>query len=154
MEITVQNLFLAVLVLSALVLGLLIYVFVLKKRIATIFKSDKNASLDTIMEQHLARTERLEQEAKRHMDELSAIRKDFLRATQKVEITRYNSLGDAGAHQSFSLATLDGNRNGFILTYLSMRDTVRLLIKPVEDGKATQKLSEEEELTLTKAIQK
>lgn len=152
MQLSVENLFIAVCTLSVLFVALGAYVFILRRRLKAIFKSDANMSLDKVMEQHLARTERVEQEAKRHVEELAGIRKDFLRAIQKVEITRFNSFEEAGTPQSFTLAALDGNRNGLILTYLHMRDTMRLYVKPVEGGTSPQKLSEEEETTLQKAL--
>lgn len=152
MELSASTLTIAVAVLGALVLGLLAYTLSLRKRLKTIFKSEGETSLDKAFEAHLKRTDRLEQEVKRHLDELAAIRKEFQKAYQKVRITRFDSLSEANGNQSFTLVALDGAHNGFILTNLQMRDTARLYIKPIENGKARLKLSDEEEAALAQTL--
>ncbi len=152
MELSTLHLAGAIAVLGVLVLALLAHSIRLQKRLKAIFKTDGETSLDKAFEAHLKRTDRLEQEVKRHLNELGAIRKEFSKAYQKVRITRFDSLSEANGNQSFTLVALDGAHNGFILTNLQMRDTARLYIKPVENGKARLKLSDEEETALAQIL--
>ena len=56
---------------------------------------------------------------------------------QKVGLIRYNPFSDTGGNQSFVLALLDGNDNGFVITSLHSRDSTRVFAKPVIRGKET-----------------
>ena len=53
--------------------------------------------------------------------------------------------------RSFSLALLDGEHNGLIVTSISGRDESRVYAKRVVAGKATHALSEEERKVLAAA---
>ena len=70
---------------------------------------------------------------------------------QKVGLVRFNSLGDFGGEHSFSLAILDGNAKGFVVTSIHARERTRVYIKPVRNGKSRYKLSSEEEKALIDA---
>lgn len=67
---------------------------------------------------------------------------------QKVGLVKYNPFNEAGGDHSFSLALLDGNKNGIIITSLHTRERTRLYIKEVISGKVVLKLSEEEQKAL------
>ncbi len=73
---------------------------------------------------------------------------------QKVGLIKYNSFKEAGGDNSFSLTLLDGNKNGIIITSLHARERTRLYIKDVISGKVNIKLSNEEEKSLKKALEK
>ncbi|MBI1755082.1 DUF4446 family protein [Candidatus Azambacteria bacterium] len=153
MELSPQYFIVGIAALGALVVALFIHMLLLRKRLSAIFKGKSGNNLDNVLRNHLKRTERLEGEAKRHMEETERIKKDVMRAFQKMEILRFNSFEESGAQQSFSLALLDGNRNGFVLTNLQLRDAVRLYAKQIEGGISRHKLSDEEEAVLKKALQ-
>lgn len=70
---------------------------------------------------------------------------------QKVGLVRFNPLGDFGGEHSFSLAILDGENHGFVITSIHARERTRVYIKPVKDGKSRYKLSNEEEKALREA---
>lgn len=54
---------------------------------------------------------------------------------QKIGLLRYNPFSDTGGNQSFVLALLDGNDNGFVITTLHSREATRVFAKPVIGGK-------------------
>ncbi len=70
---------------------------------------------------------------------------------QKVAITRYNPYGDTGGDQSFSVALLNKQQTGFVLTSLHTRSGTRVYAKPVVSGKSQTELSGEEQDVLKKA---
>ena len=64
---------------------------------------------------------------------------------QKVGLVRYNPFPGTGGNQSFVLALLDGNNNGFVITSLHSRESTRVFAKPVAYGKeAGYEFSKEE----------
>lgn len=73
---------------------------------------------------------------------------------QRIGLVKFNSFKEAGGDNSFSLALLDGYKNGIIITSLHARERTRLYIKDVISGKVNMKLSEEEQKSLSKALEK
>ena len=70
---------------------------------------------------------------------------------QKVGLLRFNPFSDTGGDHSFSLAILDGNDTGFIITGLHTRERTRLYLKEVSGGKSSTELSTEEKKAFSKA---
>jgi hypothetical protein len=68
---------------------------------------------------------------------LAQLKTESLDYVQKVGLIRYNPFSDTGGNQSFVLALLDGNNNGFVITSLHSRDSTRVFAKPVIQGKET-----------------
>ena len=71
---------------------------------------------------------------------------------QKVGFLRFNPFSSTGGDQSFSLALLDGEQNGVIISSLYSREGTRIYAKEVMAGKPMQALSEEEQKVLGEAI--
>lgn len=67
---------------------------------------------------------------------------------QSVGLAKFNPFDETGGEHSFSLALLDGNKNGIIITSLHTRERTRLYLKEVFSGKVKIKLSEEEQKAL------
>lgn len=71
---------------------------------------------------------------------------------QRVGIVRFNPFSDTGGAQSFTMALLDGNDNGIVMTSLYARNGNRWYVKEVRLGKGKgMVLSEEEEVAIKKA---
>ncbi|MET3288097.1 UNVERIFIED_CONTAM: hypothetical protein ABID98_000667 [Brevibacillus sp. OAP136] len=68
-----------------------------------------------------------------------------------LSITRYNAFGDLGSDLSFSMALLDDEQNGVVLTSIYGREESRFYAKPVQAGKSLYHLSEEEHAVVKKA---
>lgn len=79
--------------------------------------------------------------------------REGLRHVQKVEVLRYNPYGDTGGDQSFSIAFLDGNGKGTVLTSLHTRAGTRVYSKEIAEGKSELRLSKEEAEVVAKALQ-
>ncbi len=73
------------------------------------------------------------------------------RSMQGVGVVRYNAFPDAGGGMSFSLALLDGQANGFVMSVLNNRDGSRVYGKGIESGTSSHPLSEEEQQALALA---
>lgn len=68
-----------------------------------------------------------------------------------LSITRYNAFGDTGSDLSFSMALVDDEQNGVVLTSIYGREESRVYAKPIQAGKSLYSLSEEEHAVLKKA---
>ncbi|PZS04470.1 MAG: hypothetical protein DLM70_07815 [Chloroflexi bacterium] len=69
-----------------------------------------------------------------------------------VGLVRFSPFHDTGGDQSFTLALLDGQADGVILTALHSRSDSRLYAKPVESGRSSYSLSPEEEQAVERAL--
>lgn len=90
----------------------------------------------------------LEQLQEKAADLQVGLEKSFSR----MGLVRFNAFNDISSDLSFALALLSREGNGIILTSIYSRDDTRVFIKPVQDGRATNRLSEEEEKALAIAL--
>lgn len=68
-----------------------------------------------------------------------------------VAVHRYNAFGEMGSDLSFSLAFLDEQENGVVITSIYGREESRTYAKPIEKGTSVYHLSEEEQMVIKKA---
>lgn len=76
------------------------------------------------------------------------------RMLSKMSIIRYRAFEDVGSDLSFSIALLDNNDDGFILTGIYGRNESTTYAKPIDKGLSRYELSEEEKHVLQDAINK
>ena len=67
-------------------------------------------------------------------------------------LIRYDAYNEMSGHQSLSIALLDANRSGLVLSSIHHRDSARLYAKQVTAGEPELKLSPEEEEALRVAL--
>ena len=75
------------------------------------------------------------------------------RSLQRVGVIRYNAFPGAGAELSFSVALLDAEDDGVVVTGLYGREETRIYAKPVASGASRYPLSEEERAAIEAAIE-
>jgi len=68
-------------------------------------------------------------------------------------LIRYDAWGEMSGRQSTSVALLDANRSGIVLSSIHHRDTARLYVKQVIRGQAEFELSPEEEEAVRLALE-
>jgi hypothetical protein len=68
-----------------------------------------------------------------------------------VGLVRYNTFEDTGGNQSFALALLDANGDGWVLSSLHARATTRVYAQVVKGGKSDAALSDEETAAIRQA---
>jgi len=83
--------------------------------------------------------------------ELENLKKENKFYIQKVGIVRFNPFKEVGGNQSFSIALLDGNDDGVVITSLYSREGNRIFGKPIKNGKSEYLLSEEEKKAIEQA---
>ncbi len=83
---------------------------------------------------------------------IHTLRDEMRGCLQHIGLVRYDAFHDVSGHQSFSLAMLDGDLNGTIITGLFGRQESRCFGKSIIEGRTIQALSGEEENALLMAI--
>lgn len=76
--------------------------------------------------------------------ELNTVKRNMLYCLQKVGVVRYNAFDNVGSDLSFSIALLDNNDDGVVISSLYSRETSSTYAKPVIGGKSKYPLSAEE----------
>ncbi|HEY6934211.1 MAG TPA: DUF4446 family protein [Marmoricola sp.] len=83
--------------------------------------------------------------------EVSALRMEAAQAMRHLAVVRYDAFGDMGGHLSWSLALLDDQGDGVVITSIHGRSEARTYAKPVSRWSSDQQLSPEEEDAITHA---
>ena len=86
--------------------------------------------------------------------ELGDFKQEMRRAITKIGIKRFNPFKEIGGDQSFSVALLDEEHNGVIITSYYGRELNRVYAKAVRKGASEHELSEEEKEAISQAIGK
>jgi len=115
------------------------------------FKLFKKKKTPKNLKEVLSQFEELKKELKEISNELEKIKKENKFSIQKVGIVRFNPFKEIGGDQSFSIALLDGNDNGIVITSLYSLKGNRVFGKPIRNGKSKYLLSEEEKKAIGKA---
>ena len=115
-------------------------------------RDDLVAHAATLQEAFIQLSDRVEEIAER-LDERMARAEDRLDgAIAYRALVRYDAYGELSGHQSASLALLDAERNGVVLSSIAHRDTARLYCKQVVDGRGEHLLSPEEDEAIRRAL--
>jgi len=87
----------------------------------------------------------------RAASERDDLQRRMSRCLQRVGVVRYNAFDDTGSDQSFSVALLDTDGNGIVLTSLFGRSESRVYAKPVSRAASSYALSDEEREAIRRA---
>jgi hypothetical protein len=96
--------------------------------------------------------DRVEEVAERLEGRMGAAEERLDGAIAYRALVRYDAYGELSGHQSASLALLDAERNGVVLSSIAHRDTARLYCKQVVDGRGEHLLSPEEDEAIRRAL--
>ena len=87
-------------------------------------------------------------ELRRLGKELTATRGELRETLQHLAVVRYDAFGDTGGKLSWSMALVDDNGDGVILTSINSRADARTYAKEIKSFTSDSKLSPEEEEAL------
>ncbi|HDY72647.1 MAG TPA: DUF4446 family protein [bacterium] len=103
------------------------------------------------LRQVISQFKNLKKDFKEMSIELNNLKKESKFSVQKVGVVRFNPFKNQGGNQSFSVALLDGNNDGIIITSFYNRNGNRIFGKPIKKGRSIYILSEEEKSAIEKA---
>ena len=120
-------------------------------RLRGITRGEEGQSLEDVLGAHLEKVHGLTGEVDRLTARTAALETAGLRAFQRVGLVRYNPFEETGGNQSFALALLDGEGNGWVLSSLHARAGTRVYAKAIRGGRSDAALSEEETAAILQA---
>lgn len=125
----------------------------LEKRYRVLLGNAEGRNAEALLLDYIARTDSLAAQLEKTQSELTDLAGVCQRHVQKVGILRYNAFDDVGGEQSFSVALLDANATGVVISGLCGREETRVYAKPVKAGRSTHNLSDEEITAIAQAIE-
>lgn len=148
----VISVILCILIIAFIVL--LVKLFSINKKYKTfINKLGNGNNIEEDLENYMYRVERVEKQHAEIRGLINTIDTNMANCIQKIGIVRYNAFKDTGSDLSFALAMLDEKNNGVVLNGIYSREMSNIYAKPVENGKSTYTISEEEQQAIQKAIE-
>ena len=116
-------------------------------------KLGNGKNIEEDLENYMYRVDRVEKQNGEINGIIKGMNKNLEKCVQKIGIVRYNAFKDVGSDLSFTLAMLDENNDGVVLNGIYSREMSNIYAKPVEKGKSTYTLSEEEQEAIKKAVE-
>lgn len=126
----------------------------LKKRYKKMMKGNDNQDIETLITKHIEDIEKVKADNESLMNQYDEIKSKINKAVQKTAILRYKAFEDVGSDLSFSLALLDDENSGVIVTSIYGRNESTVYAKPIDNGISRYDMSEEEEEVLQRALLK
>jgi hypothetical protein len=140
----------AVIVLGIIVLWLMRQVSALRSRLRSLTRGE-DGDLGDVLGVHLDRVYELGRAVDRLAARTGRLEAGAPRAFQRVGLVRFNPFEDTGGNQSFALALLDGEGNGWVLSSLHARNGTRVYAKAIRGGRSDGALSDEETAAIKQA---
>lgn len=135
-----------------LLLGFVLFqVLKLKKRL-DVFLRGGDKDLEGVLKDLVEKSKKGEKDIQKIFAKLSQLEKIAKISFQKIGVVRYNPFKSVGGNQSFSIALLDSQNSGFVITSLYMKEENRIFAKPIIKGKSEYSLSEEEKKAIEQAV--
>lgn len=104
--------------------------------------SDKN--MEELLDYYIEQVNKVASKNREIELHINSLERNLLSCIQKIGVVRFNAFDDVGSDLSFSVALLDSNDNGVILSGIYARDSSSTYAKPVVNGKSRYPLSAEE----------
>ncbi len=120
-------------------------------RLRGLTRGEDDGDLEDVLGAHLEKVHQLGREVERLASRTSTLESQVPRAFQRVGLVRFNPFEDTGSNQSFALALLDAERNGWVLTSLHARSGTRVFAKSISAGRSDGQLSDEETAAIRQA---
>jgi hypothetical protein len=136
------------------VVGLIRRVRSLGRRLQSLTRGGDETSLEDVLGSHLDRVRGVVREVESVAARTTSVEREMLGTFSRVGLVRFNPFEDTGGNQSFALALLDGNGDGFVVSSLHARAGTRVYAKSISGGASDSALSEEEGEALRQAMAK
>ncbi|QQE78944.1 DUF4446 family protein [Alicyclobacillus sp. SO9] len=147
---TPQNIFAAVVALGALLSLILALLSLasssgLRRKFKRWKKIHSTADLEEVYSQTLNQVEELRQSLAQMESQLDSLEGKLHKKVSTAKMLRYNAFSDTGSDLSYSVALLDDEKNGVVLSSIYGREESRTYGKPIVSGESTYALTAEEE---------
>ncbi|MBI5078183.1 MAG: DUF4446 family protein [Candidatus Yonathbacteria bacterium] len=142
-----------VIVLSVITIALIVWVFVLERRLKKLLVGKNAVSLEQTIVALGENIRALEKFQANTTDYLIDAEKRIKRSIQGVETIRFNAFrgNGEGGNQSFAIALLSENGDGTVISSLFARDRMSIFAKPVKNFTSEFEMTEEERDAIRRA---
>ena len=144
---------LEVLAIAGTVLGLLAFILALlaqlrfrrmRREYQVLQGEDDQSTFVASVARQVDEVDRLRVDIAQQREVIAQLQTDLHDAIRHVAVVRYDAFGDMGGRYSFSLALLDDDGDGLVLTAIHARSDTRTYFKGVRSGASDEPLSPEE----------
>lgn len=125
----------------------------LQRRIDHLLRDGQATDVEAVLHEQWQALRAAQDGAARSSARLDDVEATLHRCLQRVGVVRYNAFPGAGAELSFSVALLDAEQDGVVVSGLYGREETRIYAKPVVSGASRYPLSEEERAAIEAALQ-
>lgn len=123
---------------------------VLQEKYDYFTKGTENVDIGELLTETLSEVRAGRMEMEKLSVRCNDLRVQLQDCVQKVGVVRFNAFEDTGSDLSYSVALLDENNDGVVLSSIFGRDENRCYAKPIKNGKSEYPLSKEEVQALKK----
>jgi Na+-transporting methylmalonyl-CoA/oxaloacetate decarboxylase gamma subunit len=124
-----------------------------ENRYRKLMRGANNKNIEELIMGYLDKVDKANEKSQEAFDLCYKVEEKMKKSIQKVSVIRYKAFEDVGSDLSFSVALLDENNDGVILTGIYGRNESTTYAKPIDKGISRYDLSEEEMSVLNKAIE-
>src|SRR3989344_4372135 len=140
---------LALVVLNAI---LIFYFYKTNKKFDLLLEKGKIKDLKEILFNQIDKTKNQEDVINKIIDRVKNLENISEKTFQKIGVIRFNPFDNLGGNQSFVIALLDRQNNGFVISSLFIKEGSRVYAKLIKEGKSEHSLSGEEQEALKRAM--
>lgn len=126
--------------------------YYLQTKWKSLFAKAEGKRIETLLSDHLRDQMKIEDDIQGIKERLFLVEGIGAASKRHTGLVKYDAFPDIGGNQSFALAVLDDEGNGFLISSLAGRSDCRVYCKPVKDRKCEIGLSGEEDQALQMAI--
>lgn len=124
----------------------------LESKYKKLMRGGENKNLEGIITNYLDKVDECVEKIENINDLYNDLNGKVKYCIRKVSVVRYRAFEDVGSDLSYSIALLDSNNNGIILTGLYGRNESTTYAKPIDKGISRYELSDEENQVLEEAM--
>jgi len=145
---------------AAIIMLLLISIVLLKAlrnlelKYRRFMRGVKGTDIETLVLGYFDKIDEVKKDTAETKEKSIELEKELQKCIQKTSILRYRAFENVGSDLSFSIALLDNNKDGFILTGIYGRNDSTTYAKPIDKGLSRYDMSDEEKEVLNKAMNK
>ncbi|CAG7838947.1 hypothetical protein Z959_03135 [Clostridium novyi B str. ATCC 27606] len=135
-------------ILLIIILALIKAINRLEKKYRKLTRGINNKNLEEIITSYLDNIDEVKEESNEVKKQQEELTERLNKCVQKVGIVRYKAFDDVGSDLSFSIALLNDNNDGIVITGIYGRNDSTVYAKPIDKGISRYDLSEEEQEVL------
>jgi len=152
MQIIIILLLIVILALAGLSCFLFFYYARINKGINVFLEKGNIKDAREVLFDQLSKTKEIELNLQELFNRIGALESASRLTIQKIGVIRFNPFDAMGGNQSFSIAMLDSQNNGFVISSLFTQDGNRVYAKPIINSASEHILSKEEKEAIARAI--